>query len=82
MSYGRRNMKEDDDLYRAVITTEHTGRHVRTDEVQTTVFGPYSTVGPAKARVTEARNREENYGYLKVLDARVEKAIVTWEEVQ
>lgn len=81
MSYGRRNMKEDDDLYRAVITTELGRNHVRAGESQTTVFGPYSTVGPAKARVTEARNRERDYGYLKVVDARVERAVVTWETV-
>lgn len=84
MSYGRASMKVDGDLFRAVITTVSNKSESGDGKPHTRVEGPYTTVAPAKARITEARNHEKNWPSFapKVVEAEVQKAVVTWERVE
>lgn len=90
MSYGKKHMNADDDLYRAILSYEHQetkwlhdpvtkrNTYVRTGPVEVKEFtiGPYFNTSNIKSYITRHRNRKTN---LKLV--RVERS-ATWEEVE
>lgn len=53
-----RVIREDDPLFRAVITETHPATADRAERVYTYCRGPYTAPGPARAAITSVKKRE------------------------
>ena len=89
MSYSARNYQDglDGELFRVVIEVEYdqSGPRSHFPKGETLVFGPYSKVGPARGRLTvETKRLQDEWAseYTTIVSSRVERATVTWEEVE
>ncbi len=53
-----RHIREDDPLFRAVITETHPATADRAERVYTYCHGPYTAPGPARAAITTVQKQE------------------------
>ena len=67
--------QDDSEVFRTVVTVQ------RKQSLETLVFGPYRTLGVAKASVVNERRKYRYHDNPPVIDAHIERAAVVWEPV-